>query len=332
MKTIVYQKPNVMLTEDRPYPERKKGEVTIKIHAVGICGSDIHAFKGSQPMFTYPKVVGHEIGAEIVESETFQQGQKVSVVPYYECGKCIACRNGKRNACSNLNVIGVHSDGGFSEYITVPEEKIVPVEGLNYNQIAMIEPLAISEHAFSRAQAKENEKVIVSGVGPIGMGIIIMAKYRGASVIAIDMNQERLNFAKDILGADWILQPSESLSEDIAQITNGEMATKIWDATGHPGSMNNTVNLLANGGSIVFVGLHKENIDMVDIEFHKREATLLASRAAYYEDFKTVIEMIQSGFFNPENLITSIFTFDEFPNKFEDFTQDGSQIKGIVTF
>lgn len=332
MKAIVLENINEFVKKERAYPESKPGYAIIKMTALGICGSDIHAFSGNQPMFSFPKIIGHEIAAEIVESAHLVKGTPVTLMPYISCGTCIACLNGKENACENLSVLGVHSDGGLTEYLSVPENIILPVDGLTPNQIAMVEPLSISEHAFSRAPAKEDEIIVVSGVGPIGMGIIVMAKYRKAKVIAVDFNEDRLEFAKTVLKADYILKPDETLVDKVAKITNKSMATKVYDATGNKHAMNNAVNLLSHGGSMVFVGLHKENIDITDLLFHKREATLLASRAAYKKDFKTVIEMIQSGFFNPDHFVTATLNMNNFIDQFAITIADKNAIKTVVTF
>lgn len=332
MKAIVLENINEFVKKEISYPESKPGYAIIKINALGICGSDIHAFSGNQPMFSFPKIIGHEIAAEIVESKKFEQGKAITLMPYISCGKCIACINGKENACENLSVLGVHSDGGMTEYMSVPEDIILPVDGLSANQIAMIEPLAISEHAFSRAKAKEDEIVVVSGVGPIGMGIIVMAKYRKAKVIAVDFNEDRLKFARDVLKADYVIKPDDTLVDQVKKITNDSMATKVYDATGNKYAMNNAVNLLSHGGSMVFVGLHKENIEITDLLFHKREATLYASRAAYKKDFETVIEMIQSSFFDPNHLVTASLTMDNFIEKFDETIKDSNAIKTVVTF
>jgi len=164
------------------------------------------------------------------------------------------------------------------------------------------------------------------------MGIIVMAKYRKANVIVIDMNEKRLEFAKELLHADHCLKPSDILIDEVAAITNGDMPTTIYDATGNSSSMNGAVDLLAHGGTVVFVGLHNANIDINDLQFHKRESTLKGSRAAFKKDFEAVIEMIESGYFDPELFVTTTFSKDSFMNDFESFTTDRTQIKGAVLF
>ena len=332
MKSYVFTDTRKLEIMEKELPEDKEGHSILKIDAIGICGTDIHGFNGTQAMFSYPRIVGHEIAASIESSRKFKKNRKVTVIPYLSCGTCIACRNGKENACTDLSVLGVHIDGGMQEYISVPDDYIIAVDNMSSKQRAMVEPLSISEHAVSRGEIKPGDWIVVSGIGPIGMGIIVMAKYRKANVIAIDMNEKRLKFAKEELNADFCLKANENLASDISEITRGDMATTILDATGNPESMDKAVDLLASGGTIIFVGFHKQNIHINNLAFHKRESTIKGSRAAYKHDFEAVIRMIQSGFFDPEKLLTTVFSPQSFVHDFEKFTRDKDQIKAVVMF
>ena len=184
-------------------PEVKSGEVLIRVRRVGICGTDLHAFKGEQPYFTYPRVLGHEISGEVTQVGKnpygFKQGDRVAVIPYLECGHCIACRMGKTNCCTRLNLFGIQRDGGMSEYLSMPLDHLLKSEKLDLDHLVMAECLAIGAHAVRRAQIEKGESVLVVGAGPIGMAIIQSAREVGAKVIALDIVKERLQFCRDRL-------------------------------------------------------------------------------------------------------------------------------------
>ena len=199
MNALICTKPGMMEYKDIPTPVLKPGHAIIKIKRIGICGTDLHAFKGTQPYFNYPRILGHELAADLIDADDadgFVPGEALTFIPYFNCGKCIACRNNKPNCCANIKVIGVHVDGGMAEYLSVPSYSLVKSEGLGYDALALIEPLAIGAHGVGRADVKRDEFVLVIGAGPIGLGTMQFAHIAGGKVIALDINEKDYNFVR----------------------------------------------------------------------------------------------------------------------------------------
>jgi 2-desacetyl-2-hydroxyethyl bacteriochlorophyllide A dehydrogenase len=334
MKYIVCEKPHEFLMKEKEMPVRKEGEVLLKIRKIGVCGTDIHAYGGTQPYFEYPRVLGHELAAEYIEGEVegFNKGDKVTFIPYFHCGKCVACTNGLTNCCANIKVFGVHIDGGMAQYITIPEQYLLHGQGLDYDQLALVEPLAIAAHGVRRADVKANDTVLVMGVGPIGIGLINFAKIAGAKVIAMDINAYRLNFCKEELGADEIINPmTEDVVERLKEITNGNMPTVVIDATGNRNVMNSAFNYMSHGGRFVLVGLQKGELAFSHPEFHKRESTLMSSRNATTDDFNYVMECLKSGKIDPSKYITHRASFDSMIGEFDKWIDPKNNvIKAII--
>ena len=320
MKYIVCEKPHEFILKEKPMPVRKDGEVLLKIKKIGVCGTDIHAFGGTQPYFEYPRILGHELAAEYIEgnAEGFKLGDKVTFIPYFHCGECVACRNGLTNCCANIKVFGVHIDGGMAEYVTVPEQYLLHGDGLDYDQLALIEPLAIAAHGVRRAAVNSKDTVLVMGAGPIGVGLIQFAKIAGAKVIALDINEYRLNFCKTALNADATINPAnEDVTARLMEITNGDMPTVVIDATGNRNVMNSAFNYIAHGGRFVLVGLQKGELSFSHPDFHKRESTLMSSRNATKDDFLYVMECLKNGKIDPKKYITHRASFNDMITEFE---------------
>ncbi|MFV8324703.1 zinc-binding alcohol dehydrogenase family protein [Flavobacterium sp. ZS1P14] len=320
MKYIVCEKPQEFKLKEKPMPVRKDGEVLLKIKKIGICGTDIHAFGGTQPYFEYPRILGHELAAEYIEGEAegYKRGDKVTFIPYFHCGECVACRNGLTNCCAKITVFGVHIDGGMAEYITIPEQYLLHGQGLDYDQLALVEPLAIAAHGVRRAAVNSNDTVLVMGAGPIGIGLIQFAKIAGAKVIAMDINEYRLRFCKEELNADATINPAnEDVTARLMEITNGDMPTVVIDATGNRNVMNSAFNYIAHGGRFVLVGLQKDELSFSHPDFHKRESTLMSSRNATKDDFLYVMECLKNGKIDPKKYITHRADFTEMITEFE---------------
>src|SRR6476646_5164172 len=206
MKTLVCTKPGEFNYEEREAPKLQTQTAIIKVRRIGICGTDLHAFEGTQPFFEYPRILGHELAGELVEFDGapgFETGERVSFIPYFNCGECIACRSGLPNCCVNLKVCGVHINGGFAEYISVPSYSLLHGEGLSFDELSLVEPLAIGAHGVRRANVRPGEFVLVVGAGPIGLGIAEFARIAGGKVIILDVNDKRLSFCKEKLGVDY---------------------------------------------------------------------------------------------------------------------------------
>lgn len=320
MRSLVCTSPGEFEYKDMQEPVPEKGYARIRIRRIGICGTDLHAFEGTQPFFTYPRILGHELSGELVDTggaEGFQQGETVSFIPYFNCGTCIACRNGKPNCCTHIKVCGVHVDGGMVEYLSVPAHTLLHGEGLSFDALALVEPLAIGAHGLRRADVQAGEYVLVVGAGPIGLGIIALANIAGAKVIALDVNDNRLAFCRDKLGVQHTINgATEDVLAQLQKITNGDMPTVVIDATGNLKAINNAFQYMAHGARYVLVGLQKGEISFSHPEFHKREATLMSSRNATRADFEHVIRCIKNKQIDPLTFITHKVSFDQTKDEF----------------
>ena len=318
MNTLVCLEPGQFTYEERPLPAAQDGQALLRIRRVGICGTDLHAYEGTQPFFAYPRVLGHELAGELVSAVPgFEAGEAVTFIPYFNCGVCIACRSGLPNCCTHINVCGVHSDGGMGEYLAVPAYALVHGHGLSYDELALVEPLAIGAHGVRRANVRPGEYVLVVGAGPIGLGIMEFARIAGTHVIALDINEQRLAFCKDKLHvAHAINALAPDVSEQLRAATQGDMPTVVIDATGSLKAINNAFSYLAHGGRYVLVGLQKGDISFSHPEFHKREATLMSSRNATREDFEHVIASMKAGQVQPTTYITHRVPFGQVQQQF----------------
>lgn len=321
MKTLVCSNPKHFEYHEVEKPELQENSAIIKIKRIGICGTDLHAYEGTQPFFSYPRVLGHELSGELIAFDNapgFEIGEAVTFIPYFADGTCIACRSNKPNCCTNIKVFGVHIDGGMAEYVQVPSKYLLHGEGLSYDELALVEPLAIGAHGVRQAQVREGEFVLVMGAGPIGLGTMEFAKIAGAKVIALDVNEMRLNFCKEKIGVHATVNAlSDNVVEQLLEITNGDMPTVIIDATGNLKAINNGLNYLAHSGRYVLIGLQKAEFSFSHPEFHERETTLMSSRNATNDDFEHVISSMKKGLVNPQNYITHTVNFDEVKNNFE---------------
>lgn len=335
MKTIICRQVGELVVKEDAIPEPQQGETLLRIARVGICGTDLHAYRGKQPFFSYPRVLGHELAGFVErvgdEKGPFVPGDPVLVVPYLECGVCIACRSGKGNCCTNMRVLGVHLDGGMREFMIVPTNHLLSAKGLTLDQAVIVEPLSIGAHAVRRAEPKPSEHVLVIGGGPIGLGIMALAKQRGARVIAMDTNEERLAFSQSWANVDYVVNATENPQEKLAEITDGELAPVVIDATGNQGSMTAAFDYVAHGGRLVYVGLIRSEISFDDPDFHKKEMTLMGSRNATAEDFEAVIQAMKRGMIDADAYITHRADFANATSEFERWLDPSSSvIKAVI--
>ncbi|GAL64808.1 zinc-binding alcohol dehydrogenase family protein [Algibacter lectus] len=335
MKYIVCEKPGEFILKEKEAPVRKPGEALLQINKVGICGTDLHAYSGNQAFFTYPRILGHELASEVLEidenAKGIKAGDKVVVMPYVSCGECIACRNGKTNCCTNIRVLGVHADGGMQEQITVPANILLPANNLSNDQMAIVEPLAIGAHAIRRADIKAGETVVVVGCGPIGIGIMKLAQIAGAKVIALDMNEDRLKYAKESIGVDYVVNVSNDPVKQIEEITNGDLATAVFDASGNKFALEACPDYMSHGGRFVLVGLSKGELTYTHPKVHAKEMTLMCSRNATTEDFEHVISVLDQ--FSTESFITHSVPFTEMIANFDSWLKpETGVIKATVNF
>lgn len=335
MKYIECEKPGKFVLKEKNTPNRNPDEALIKIKKVGICGTDYHAYKGQQAFFTYPRILGHELAAEVLEVDSNQagieNGDRVIVMPYLSCGNCFSCSNGNTNCCSELKVLGVHTDGGMQQQISVPVKFLLKANHLSLDQIVIVEPLAIGAHAIRRAQLKKGEIVVVMGCGPIGIGLMKLADLSGARVIAMDVDQSRLDYVRDKLGIEDVVNASERPLEIVSELTKGNLAAVVFDATGNKQALEQGPEYMSFGGRFVLVGLNKGELTYHHPSIHAKESSILCSRNATLEDFKYVMSVLDR--FPVEEYLTHSSTIDEMIDEFDKWLDPAyGVIKASVNF
>lgn len=307
MTAICCTEPGSLSEITMPRPVRQPGQVLLRMKRIGICGTDYHIFSGLQPFLQYPRVMGHELSAVVAEADAstgFKAGQLVVVNPYLSCGTCHACKNGKPNCCMQIQVLGIHRDGGMCEWMCLPAGNLIPADGLSEDEAASVEYLAIGAHAVRRAQILGGMRVLVIGAGPIGLGAALFARFAGCEVILMDREADRLDLAGNATGIRALLKAGAGASDYIAKATGNNGFHVVFDATGNRASMENGFSYVAHGGIYVLVGLVKDNITFSDPDFHKKEMTLMASRNATTQDFEKVMTAMKTRQIVAARLIT----------------------------
>ncbi|MBX3276520.1 MAG: zinc-binding alcohol dehydrogenase family protein [Acidobacteria bacterium] len=335
MKTIVLDCPGHFSTADRSFPQPNKGEALVRIRRVGVCGTDLRAFRGKQPFFSYPRVPGHELAGEIIEvgenADGLKAGDRCAIEPYMNCGACTACRRGRTNCCARLQLFGVHIDGGMCEQMAVPTSKLHRSDALSLDQLALVEPLSIGAHAVARAQIEAGEYALVVGAGPIGLSVIQFAAAAGARVIVMDINRERLDFAARHFNVEATIEAGNDAAKKLLEITSGDMPTLVFEATGNPSSMNASFDLPSHGGRIVLVGLFQGDLTFHDPDAHRRELTIICSRNATAADFRFVMNLLEENDIDIDPWITHRATLDDLIAQFQHWLDPRSRfIKAVV--
>jgi 2-desacetyl-2-hydroxyethyl bacteriochlorophyllide A dehydrogenase len=329
MTTLICISPGELAYAEAAAPLARPGFSVLRIRRIGVCGTDLHAFEGTQPYFEYPRILGHELAGDIVDLDKapgFQPGEAVTIIPYFSCGTCIACRNGKPNCCVYLKVCGVHIDGGMVEYLSVPSSALIHGRGLGYDRLALIEPLAIGAHAVHRAAIRPGEFALIVGAGPIGLGIFESVRLAGAEPIVMDINERRLKFCCDRLNAIHTVDANADPIDRLRHITRGDMPTVVFDATGSLRAIETAFQYVAHGGRYILVGLQKGDIRFSHPEFHKRELTLMSSRNATHEDFDRVIQAMEKGLIDPDPYITHRTPFAKVSTEFASWLDPGGGV------
>ena len=337
MKAIQLAEPGRFAQIDIAEPGRPDaGQALVRVHRVGICGTDISGYLGKMPFFSYPRIPGHELGVEVLEIgagvTNVTVGARCSVEPYMNCGKCHACRKGASNCCANLKVFGVMTDGGLCDRFLLPAHKLHPSAKLSFEQLALVETLAIGCHAVDRSALVKGENCLIIGAGPIGLSAIVFAKLTGARIIVLDMNQKRLDFCKKVMKVDETLLLGPDVTHDIRRVTNGDNPDVVIDATGNNTSMSNAFAFIAPTGRLVFVGITTSDVTFKHPVFHRPEGTLLCSRNALPKDFARIIHLIEDGQIDTKPWITHRTAFDSLIADFPSFTKpETGVIKAVVS-
>lgn len=335
MQALVCHAPGELTLEARPRPgETPPGWVRVAVSHVGICGTDYHIFEGKHPFLNYPRVMGHEVSARVVEAGDgveLAPGSTVIVNPYLACGRCIACRQSKPNCCTAIEVLGVHRDGAMCEELFVPASNLYPANGLSAEAAATVEFLAIGAHAVRRSMAPPTATSLVIGAGPIGLGTAIFSRIAGHEVTLLDMSRERLDFAARELGFTSTIGPEAEMAQQVADRTNGDGFQVVFDATGNTRSIEAAFHYVAHGGALVLVSVVRDDIKFSDPEFHKREMMLIGSRNATRDDFDHVVASIRAGQVPLDKLITHRTTLADAASDLPRWAQQKSGlIKAVI--
>ncbi|WP_433762687.1 zinc-binding alcohol dehydrogenase family protein [Brucella anthropi] len=291
------------------------GQVRVRVRHVGLCGSDLNTFKGLNPLVQLPRIPGHEIGGEIMEtgegvSAAYVKGKRVIVLPYTNCGECSSCRKGRLNACRYNKTLGVQQNGGLADQIVLPAEKLILNETLSPRHLALVEPLSVGFHAVERGRVQAGDTVAVLGCGMIGMGVLIGALARGAKVIAIDPSAEKRELALQF-GATHALPGGEDVVAKVQELTNDDGVDVAFEAVGLPITFTQAVDLAGFAGRVVYVGYSKAPVTYQTQFFNLKELDIMGSRNATLTDFEAVIAHLEKLGADADKLISKIFPFDE---------------------
>ncbi len=302
-----------------------RGEALVAIKAIGICGTDVSGYLGKMPFIEFPRILGHELGVEVMAVgdgiTNLKAGDRCSVEPYLNCGHCHACKQGRTNCCETLEVLGVHRDGGMCERLLLPAHKLHRSDKLTLEQLALVETLAIGCHAVNRGAVRAHEDVLIIGAGPIGLSVLEFARLATDRVAVLELNETRRDFVRRHY--PHVILLSHPPPDCIAQV--------VFDATGSPASMSQTLRHAKFTGRIVFVGITKEPVTIDDPLLHRRELTLLASRNALAADFTRIIDLIETGRIDTRPWISHRSSFAAVPEAFKAWVQPSSGvIKAMV--
>ena len=338
MKVMKVINPGNLECVEEPIPELKdKKSVLIKVHAAGICGSDISIYKGTSPVATYPRVIGHEFAGEVVkigsEVTSINVGDHVSVNPVMGCGCCRICLKGRSNVCDNLKVIGVHEDGGFREYVDVPATNcfVVPKE-MSWEKAAIVEPYTVAAQVTSRGGVSEGDVVLILGAGQIALTVLQVCKLLGAHVIITDLVEERLIRAKEY-GADEVINTSnQDIYERVLALTDGVGTDVSIDAACVGKTLEQAANCTRNAGVVVTMGFADRQVPITELQITKNELDIRGSRLNNHK-FPQVIEWFESGKLDPTRIITDRFHFTDALKGMEKVKQDPEHtMKVILTY
>ena len=335
MKAIEITTPGEVKIVEREIPQVGKGDVLLKIKYVGFCGSDLSTYLGKNPMVKYPRIPGHEISAVIEETgnevpEGFHKGQSVTVVPYTNCGQCTSCKQKRFNACRYNETLGVQRDGAMAEYIVVPWQKVLKDEALSDVQLALVEPLTVGFHAIDNGKVTDIDTVVVFGCGMIGSGAIVRAKLRGATVIAVDIDDVKLKIAEQ-LGADFIINSKENdLHQLLQEITNGDGPNVVIEAAGNPVTYRAAIEEVAFAGRVVCIGYAGSEVSFLTKLWVQKELEIMGSRNANPSDFEAVIKYLKSTPVDEKLLISKIVSPEEAPVAMKEWSEAPGKIMKIL--
>ena len=335
MKTVLINEPGSIEVVSRDNPAASAEEILIKLKYVGFCGSDLNTYLGKNPMVQYPRVPGHEISAEIVEKGSdvpagFSPGELVTVVPYTNCGQCPSCRRGRAYACQFNQTLGVQCDGAMQEFLAVPWQKVLKAPELNELELAMVEPLTVGFHAIERGRVTDSDRVVILGCGMIGAGAIIRGVLRGATVIAVDIDDHKLELARQLGAHHMINSTSADLHEQLITITGGDGPDVLVEAAGNPDTYRAAIDEVAFTGRVVCIGYAGQEVSLATKLFVQKELDIMGSRNASAEDFRAVISYLAKGTFPLDQMISRKIRPDEAATAIKAWANDPGKVMKIL--
>ena len=338
MKAVVISTPGEVSVREVDTPIPARGEVLLRMQYVGFCGSDLSTYLGKNSMVIYPRVPGHEISGVITAlgkevPDGFAVGDAVTVVPYTNCGDCPSCRRGRSYACRENQTLGVQREGAMQEYITIPWQKILPAPKLNELELAMVEPLTVGFHAIKRGRVDKSDVVMVLGCGMIGAGAIAGAALRGATVIAVDIDENKLDLAIALGAHHSINSRVLDLHQELERLTGGDGPDVVVEAAGNPVTYRAAVDEVAFTGRVICIGYAASEVSFATKLFVQKELNIIGSRNATPEDFRTVISYMEKGTFPLDKMITRKVKPDEAADALKEWAgEPGSVMKILVDF
>ena len=330
MKAVALTAPGEVKVLQIPEPIPQDEDILLKVELVGLCGSDLNSYRGMNPLVSYPRVIGHEIAATVLQGNSeFAPGTQVTVSPYTSCGRCASCRRGRPNACQFNQTYGVQRDGAMTELLSVPAEKVY-ASSLSLTELCLVEPLTVGMHAVSRARVTKNDVVAVYGCGGVGLGAISGAAFRGAVTVAIDVDDEKLGIAEACGAAHIIHSGRESMHDRLGELTEGLGPDVVIEAVGLPQTFRSAVEEVAFSGRVVYIGYAKEPVSYETRLFVQKELDILGSRNALPEDFKEVMNLLAAGSFPVDRVITSVVSLDDAPEALARWAAHPASVTKIV--
>ncbi|WP_245881405.1 zinc-binding alcohol dehydrogenase family protein [Thalassospira marina] len=335
MKAICITAPDDITLTRRDKPVPAAGEIRVKLHYVGYCGSDLSSYQGRNPMVGFPRVPGHELSGVIDAlgtgvSGNFAIGQRVTILPYFNCGTCFACRQNRPNACLNNQTMGVQREGAMAEFCCVPQAHVIPVHNLSQRDTALIEPLAIGFHAVERARIQPGENVAVLGVGMIGLGIVLAAQRKGAHVIAVDISAHKLEIARQLGARETINGTNEDVTTRLSALTGGDGPSVLLEAAGSPHTFRQAVDAASQCARVVYVGYTKVPVEFETRLFVSKEIEILGSRGATRDDFETVTRFLEDNPACADIIISRIVSIDQADQAMRDWAANPGAITKIL--
>ncbi|HLJ79621.1 MAG TPA: zinc-binding alcohol dehydrogenase family protein [Acidobacteriaceae bacterium] len=332
VKAFVLRKPGEASIETIPDATAGPGEALLRVRRVGLCGTDLSSWRGKNPLVSYPRIPGHEIAATIVElpkgAAGLSVGMDVTLSPYKSCGACAACRNGRHNACLNNQTLGVQREGGMAELLPCPVEKLYAAN-LNLTELCLVEPLTVGFHAVARGRVTNKDTVAIFGCGGVGLGAVAGAAHRGARVIGIDVEDDKLQIARQAGATELVNTRRQNAVEILREVTAGHGPDVVIEAIGLPETFRQAVDIVASTGRVVYIGYAKEPVRYETRFFVQKEVDIMGSRNAQPENFREVIAMLEAKQFPVASTVTTVAPLDEAPALLRSWSENPGQFSKI---